>query len=98
MSCHDSVGGETSLALPEAEEEEVAGVLAMAIAVASLDREEKPAERERRRAGKLGEIGLVRKVVEGSGELVNRVTSLGRVDRLNTPGAPMGRSEINGYF
>ena len=44
--------------LPKAEDEEAAGVLAMATAVAILDREEELAEKVRRgRAGKLWETG-----------------------------------------
>ena len=43
--------------LPKAEDEEAAGVLAMATAVAILDREEELKERARRRAGKLRETG-----------------------------------------
>ena len=42
--------------------------------------------------------GGIENAVAGSGRLGNRVATQGQVDRLNTQGAPMDRSEINSYF
>jgi len=56
--CHDSDDGATSLVLPEVEEEEAAGMVAMAIAAAIPEREEEQAEDARRgRSRKLWKLG-----------------------------------------
>jgi len=90
--CHDEEGGGTSPALPKVDEEDAAGVAAMATA-ARLGR---GVENARSKEAKSSRSEMSQQGAEGSGVLKNRVGAPRNLPCLNTGGHVTGRSEING--